>query len=513
MTDWTAGYVSDIEYLPGFYREQCPSHLDLACLISGIEPPDRNEDFTYCELGCGVGVTSLVLAAANPTGRFFGIDFNPTHIARGRALGAEARLTNLELIEASFAELCEPDGPDLPQFDYVTMHGVYSWISQENRQAILRFLGRKVKPGGLVYVTYNAMPGWLKGVPLQRLLSDYARLQPGRSDLTLQRAIGFLHAMQAAGARHVIDADLVTRLQQDSDRGQSAYLVHEYLNEHWTPLYHADVAHDMAQAKLAFVGSAMLLENYPDLTLTTEQRQLLAGIPPGSVRETFKDYFLARSFRQDIFVRGPRGLSRIRQEERLRQLRLALIAAPDAIHYEIAAPIGGAKLEPRLYAPVCEALAAESRTLGELVTLPELLGKPAANAVELTGMLVGSGQALPVSADGGDAAAAVAFNKAMATHCARERSTSTAFAAAAAHSGVHANLFELLTYAGLAAGLPLDSGALAAGIWSDLSSRGDSLRRDGQLVEGEQVNMAVLREETGRVLASVVPMWRRIGVL
>ena len=46
MTDWTQGYVSDIEYLPGFYVDQTPAHLVAACLLRGVEPPvDRGGPF------------------------------------------------------------------------------------------------------------------------------------------------------------------------------------------------------------------------------------------------------------------------------------------------------------------------------------------------------------------------------------------------------------------------------------------------------------------------------------
>ena len=30
--DWGGGYVTDIAYLPGYYRHQSPLHLNLACL-------------------------------------------------------------------------------------------------------------------------------------------------------------------------------------------------------------------------------------------------------------------------------------------------------------------------------------------------------------------------------------------------------------------------------------------------------------------------------------------------
>ena len=61
MTSWNEGYVSDIEYLPGFYSHQTPAHIDTVCLLRNIEPPvPEGAPFRYCELGCGVGETALL---------------------------------------------------------------------------------------------------------------------------------------------------------------------------------------------------------------------------------------------------------------------------------------------------------------------------------------------------------------------------------------------------------------------------------------------------------------------
>lgn len=513
MTSWNSGYVSDIEYMPGFYREQSPPHLDLTCLVAGVAPPDLDGGLSYCELGCGVGVTTLLLAAADPQGRYVGIDFNPAHIARGRAIARNSGLTNVELIEASFADLLAPEGPPLPQFDYVTLHGVYSWISPENRQAVVRFLARAVKPGGVVYVTYNAMPGWLLGLPLQRMLSEYARLEPGRSDHAMERALGFLRAAQAAGARPFTDPEIVERLEQEMARGQVAYLAHEYLNENWQPLYHADVARELAEAKLEFVGSATLLENYPELCLTPAQLTLLADIGVGAVRETFKDYFMVRSFRRDVFVRGARRLSAEAKDARLRAVPLTLTVPRDGASHGISVPRGQARLEERAYVPVFDALAGAVRTIGELLELPAIRGTSDVTAVELAGMLVGSSQALPVPVPGAAATAAAAFNRVAVATCLEEGRTSAAFAATGLRSGLHAGLFDLLAYSGLAAGLPAEAAALAEHAWAYLQSRGDSLRREGQPVEGAEANLDILRAEIGKVLSGTLPVWRRTGAL
>ncbi len=83
---WQAGYVGDVNYTLGFYRELSPTYLSLACVMSGVEGPDVTKPMRYCELGCGRGFGTVLLAAANPNIEFVGVDFNPSHIAEARSL-------------------------------------------------------------------------------------------------------------------------------------------------------------------------------------------------------------------------------------------------------------------------------------------------------------------------------------------------------------------------------------------------------------------------------------------
>ena len=50
------------------------------------------------------------------------------------------------------------------------MHGIWSWINDANRQHILKFIARFLKPGGATYVSYNAKPGYSPIAPLRELM-------------------------------------------------------------------------------------------------------------------------------------------------------------------------------------------------------------------------------------------------------------------------------------------------------------------------------------------------------
>ena len=73
--DWTSGYVAEIDYTHGYYRELAPGLIDYALILGGYEPPDRTS-MRYLELGYGQGLSVNIHAAACP-GEFWGTDFNP----------------------------------------------------------------------------------------------------------------------------------------------------------------------------------------------------------------------------------------------------------------------------------------------------------------------------------------------------------------------------------------------------------------------------------------------------
>ena len=495
MTAWTDGYVSDIEYSAGFYAEQAPAHLALTCLLNGVEPPETRNGFDYLELGCGQGFTASLLAAANPHGRFTATDFNPAHIARAESFARAVGLPNLTLSEASFEEMAAHYAGRPPAFDFITLHGVYSWISAENRRAIVRLIASALRPGGLVYVTYNAMPGWAPLLPLQRWLHDLAALDPERSDLRVVRALGFAQRMAAAGARVLDPGEALGKLVSLAERGETTYLAHEYLNAAWSPLYHRDVAREMAAAKLEYVGSANLLDAFPDLSFTPDQRDLLAELPTAEARETARDLFLNRRFRPDVYVRGARRLSGAEREERLRRLKLALIVPREQAQMTLRIPLGKADLDAGTYGAIFDALAQGPREIGELLALPGLAGRSRTSAVEVAGMLTGSDQTVPVPGETTDPGPAQRFN----THLAAGALTAAtnrrlALAVPALGTGLVADTIDLAVYHARKTTPDFNPATLARALWEPIKARGEKLIEDGKPVEGEEENVRVMEE-------------------
>lgn len=299
MSEWNHGYFASQGYSYGFYNETMPSRLYFAGLLYGIE--SRRSGFRYLDLGCGQGLNLLIAAALHPDSDFVGVDFMPGHIAHGRALAHAAGLNNVTFIEGDFVALAGSPELLLPEFDYVVAHGITAWISPEVREALYKLAGAVTRPGGIFYNSYNTYPGWLAMVPFQKMVLLSQLSASGIAALTeTQSLFAALKSSQAA----VFSAQpgLNPRIDKLRDH-DPAYLVQEYNNEFWSPLWVSDVLEDVAANKFAFLGTATLTEGF-DQNYPQEMRRLIASQPTVTLKEQVRDLLVNQSFRRDLYVKG-----------------------------------------------------------------------------------------------------------------------------------------------------------------------------------------------------------------
>lgn len=514
MADWTDGYVADIEYSAGFYAEQMPAHLDAACLVRGIEPPVApGQPFRYCDLGCGTGQSAAIVAATAPDAKVWGFDFNPAHIARGRELAREGGLDNLILEDASFEDLAGARGKTLPRFDYIVLHGVWAWISPDNRRHIVDFIANHLEPGGLVYVSYNELPGWNSAVPLQHALYTMAGFDHDRSDQRVVRTLAFMRRMAEAGSA-IIPLEYLDHLESERESENIAYLAHEYLNAHWQPCYQQDVAAALAPAKVSFAASANIYDNFPALCLTEEQRALVDETPP-DFRETMRDYFMKRTFRRDIYIRGQRLVPARCLDDRLRAVALTAVIPKAKLTRQISVPTGKAELNEGFYGPALEMIASGTPTVGELLDNPKV-DTTTATPQEVIGMLIGSRQAMHLVSPAPARKARERirrYNAAQMRVRAENGRAIAPLASLAPGSAVTVRLFEMLVYEALAEGIAAESSAVVENCWQRLKQRGDRLIDHGVLVQDEARNFELLQENVPEVLSTAIPTWQRIGAI
>lgn len=299
MADWKHGYFANQGYTHGFYSETMPSRLRFASLIYGVNL--KSTGFRYLDLGCGQGLNLLIAAAIHPDAEFVGVDFMPGHVAHGRALANAAGLKNIRFIEADFLRLV--DDPDAvgAEFDYVVAHGITAWVSPAVRSAVFGIAGQVLAPGGVFYNSYNTYPGWLSMMPFQKMVLQFDGHTRGRSALHEAQQLFFkLKASQAATFN--AQPALAPRIEKLNEHDAS-YLVQEYNNQFWSPLWSSDVISSLSEEKFHFLGTATLVEGF-DQNYPVEMRELLAEQSSVANREQVRDILLNQAFRRDLYTKG-----------------------------------------------------------------------------------------------------------------------------------------------------------------------------------------------------------------
>jgi SAM-dependent methyltransferase len=383
------GYITDLPYVIHYYRELNPQVLKLALAMNGIAW-DRDQDCDYIELGCGFGLTPLFLAAGHPGVRVVGTDFNPEHIVTARGIAASAKLDNVSFIEGAFADL-ETQAPGM--FDVIAMHGIWSWIDDENRAHILRFIDRHLKPGGLVYTSYNTQPGHAAGIPLRQLMLMGYEDAAGPTEVRVDAGVKFAEKLQAVNAAYFTHNARAGQVLDHIKPKPRNGLAHEYFNTHWRAFYHAEVAEPLARIGLTYGASAHLLDNVDFVNYSPAGREFLAAQKPER-RESLKDFLANREFRRDIFIRG----TPVKQSQAplLASTRFATAEGPeDRDKLTGVTALGRITVKPEHAGPVLTALEAKALTINEIVGHPACASLTPAEVLEATMLITALGRADP----------------------------------------------------------------------------------------------------------------------
>ena len=236
MTAWNDGYVVDASYTEQAFPQMTPGWLSFVALLHGQPPIDTTGPLTFMELGCGNGLTSCLVAATHPGASVWGYDFNPAHVARARQYASAAGLTNCTFEEASFEELARSPDAGPSQVDVIALHGVYSWITAENRRHVVEIIRRRLAPGGFAYVSYSVPCGWTNLLPIQEALRLHVAGDRRRSDVAIRSAVATIQQLADDGARSF---PLGPREQSYLDRigaHDPAYVAHEFLGGSFHPI-------------------------------------------------------------------------------------------------------------------------------------------------------------------------------------------------------------------------------------------------------------------------------------
>ncbi|MEX0739203.1 MAG: class I SAM-dependent methyltransferase [Pseudohongiella sp.] len=508
MNNWSAGYIADIGYTFGYYPELNPLRVKLAFLNKGLKFPEVGN---ACELGFGQGVSANLHAAASST-HWYGTDFNPAQAGFAQEL-AEISGCGARLYDEAFSDFAARD--DLPDFDYIGLHGIWSWISDENRAVIVDFIRRKLKVGGVLYISYNTLPGWSNFAPMRHLMTEHAEVigAQGRGIVSrIEDAIEFADALLATNPIYLRAnpniSDRVAKLREQNRQ----YLAHEYFNRDWHPMHFATMVDWLEPAKLSYACSANYLESIDSINLTEDQQKFLRDISDDMFRESVRDFMVNQQFRRDYWVKGERRMTVLEQNEEVRSIKIVLVSSRPDISLKTNGSLGEATMSEQIYSPILDYLADHKpKTLAQLEQAMPAYGVTMAKIVEATLILAASGHIATVQDDTVIQKAKKQTEKLNAKLCMRSRGSNDIdyLASPVTGGGIQVSRFQQLFLLSIGHGhkQPSDWAATA---WQILNIQGQRLVKEGKTLETPEENLAELNDQAEQFARKKLPSMKAL---
>lgn len=274
------------------------------------------ESCRVLEIGGGDGINVIAMAEAAPRSEFLSFDLAETPVRHGQSLVAELGFKN---VRVETMDLCEIP-PDIGQFDYVIAHGVYAWVPEPVREALMALAARVLSPRGVAFISYNALPG--------------AHVRRALRDLLLQSTEGVADPeVRGRKARETLEF-YVSKWDQTEATPVAMHreakrmlalpdgvIFHDEMGEVYAPQYVGDVIAAGRAAGLDYLCDAQLTLAI-DAWLPGDEFVECKDRTEGDFTrwEQTRDFIEARAFRQSIFCRAGTPINRAFDVSRLRGL-------------------------------------------------------------------------------------------------------------------------------------------------------------------------------------------------
>jgi len=295
---------SELGYKSMPFPYTTPATLEAYAALVGVSAPNP-KTARVLELGATYGGNIISQALFNPDATFVGIELSQEQVEKGNEVIANAGLTNVSLVQSDIASI----GSEIGTFDYIIAHGVYSWVDDGVKEALLRLIDEHLAEDGIAYISYNTYPGWHTMDEVRQLMmfSNRDKTQFNHKEKVLHgKTIGSIVGSQILKYDNLKERNskflgaLRSVMQKDE-----YYVGHDHLEPNNDPVYFYQFndhlgAHNLAYLCDADLTLSMVRSFDADIADTLDKLALNDHV----AQEQYLDFMLDTTFRKSIICKA-----------------------------------------------------------------------------------------------------------------------------------------------------------------------------------------------------------------
>ena len=295
---------SELGYKSMPFPYTTPATLEAYAALVGVAAPNP-KTARVLELGATYGGNIISQALFNPDATFVGIELSQEQVEKGNEVIANAGLTNVSLVQSDIASI----GSEIGTFDYIIAHGVYSWVDDGVKDALLRLIDEHLVEDGIAYVSYNTYPGWhtMEEVRQLMMFSNRDKAPFNHKEKVLQGKTG-----GSIGGSQILKNDTLKERKskfigalRSVMQKDEYYVGHDHLEPNNDPVYFYQFndhlgAHNLAYLCDADLTLSMVRSFDADIADTLDKLALNDHV----AQEQYLDFMLDTTFRKSIICKA-----------------------------------------------------------------------------------------------------------------------------------------------------------------------------------------------------------------
>ena len=295
---------SELGYKSMPFPYTTPATLEAYAALVGVSAPNP-KTARVLELGATYGGNIISQALFNPNATFVGIELSQEQVEKGNEVIANAGLTNVSLVQSDIASI----GSEIGTFDYIIAHGVYSWVDDGVKDALLRLIDEHLAEDGIAYISYNTYPGWhtMEEVRQLMMFSNRDKAQFNHKEKVLHgKTIGSIVGSQILKYDNLKERNskFLGALRSVMQKNEY-YVGHDHLEPNNDPVYFYQFndhlgAHNLAYLCDADLTLSMVRSFDADIADTLDKLALNDHV----AQEQYLDFMLDTTFRKSIICKA-----------------------------------------------------------------------------------------------------------------------------------------------------------------------------------------------------------------
>lgn len=278
--------------------------LEGSAYLLGLNPPAIHKA-KVLELGCSFGGNLISQALYHPEAEFVGVDLSESQIFQGNDIIKAMELKNIRLEQKNILDIT----PEFGQFDYIIVHGIYSWVPDTVKDKIIDICRTNLTPNGIGYISYNTYPGW-KNKDVARDIMFFTNKYTQHLSLVEQTQRGKAVVKLFSDAIKTLDPEKNRNNFRifnfdDIQSKDDHYIAHEYLEYHNDPVYLNEFVDEVHKHQLAYISDIDLQLSFISW-MPKNLREMVNSLSPEdyAVREQCLDYIYDVAFRRSLLCHG-----------------------------------------------------------------------------------------------------------------------------------------------------------------------------------------------------------------